>query len=145
MTGILGTSAVLITDLNLLIQIVSFLILLISIVYKFKGKIKIHGYLMGLAVFLHFITFVVAMGPSFIDGREFFTTSTNLPGVQYMWIHAITGGAALILGIFLVIAWAIKISQVAGCYKRKRIMDITILLWTLSIIFGILTYTSFYL
>jgi len=100
---------------------------------------------MGLAVFLHFITFVVAMGPSFIDGRELFTTSTNLPEVQYMWIHAITGGAALILGIFLVIAWAIKISQVAGCYKRKRIMDITILLWTLSIIFGILTYTSFYM
>jgi len=74
---------------------------------------------MGLAVFLHFITFVVAMGPSFIDGREFFTTSTNLPGVQYMWIHAVTGGVALILGIFLVIVWIIKISHLAGCYKKN--------------------------
>ena len=145
MTGILGTGAVLITDINLIIQIVSFLILLISIVYKIKGKIKIHGYLVGLAVFLHFITFIVAMGPSFIDGREFFTTSTNVPGVQYMWIHAITGGAALILGTFLVIAWVIKISQLAGCYKRKRIMDITVLLWSVSVIFGILTYTSLYM
>ncbi len=144
MTGIFGTSAVLITDINLIIQIVSFFVLLISIVYKIKGKIKMHGYLMGLAVFLHFISFVIAMGPSFFDSREFFTTSTNLPGVQYMWIHAISGGIALVLGIFLVIAWVIKISHVAGCYKRKRVMDITILLWTLSIIFGILTYTSFY-
>ena len=145
MTGILGTGAVLITDINLIIQVVSFLLLLISIVYKIKGKIKIHGYFVGLAVFLHFITFIVAMGPSFINGREFFTTSTNLPEVQYMWIHAITGGAALILGTFLVIAWVIKISQVARCYKRKRIMDITVLLWSVSVIFGILTYTSLYM
>ncbi len=144
MAGIFGTGAVLITDLNLLIQIISFLVLLISIVYKTKGKIKIHGYLMGLAVLMHFITFVVAMGPAFSDGIDFFTASTGLIGVQAMWIHAITGGVALILGIFLVLAWIINLSNMAGCVKRKRIMDITVILWALSIIFGIVTYISFY-
>lgn len=144
MAGIFGTGAVLITDLNLLIQIVSFLVLLISIVYKTKGKIKIHGYLMGLAVLMHFITFVVAMGPSFSDGIDFFTGSTGLIGVQSMWIHAITGGVALVLGIFLVLAWIINLSNIVGCVKRKRIMDVTVILWALSIIFGIVTYVSFY-
>jgi uncharacterized membrane protein YozB (DUF420 family) len=99
---------------------------------------------MGFAVLLHFITFVVAMGPSFSDGITFFTTSTDLIGVQSMWIHAITGSIALILGIFLVLAWIINLSNVAGCVKRKRIMDATIILWALSLIFGIVTYLSFY-
>jgi uncharacterized membrane protein YozB (DUF420 family) len=144
LTGIFGTSAVLITDLNLLIQIVSFLILLISIFYKFQGKFKIHGSLMGLAVLLHFITFVVSMGPSFFDGIEFLTTSTDLIGVQSIWIHAIAGSIALILGIFLVIAWIFNTSNVASCVKRKRIMDITVVLWAISLIFGIVAYVSFY-
>lgn len=144
MAGIFGTGAVLITDINLLIQIISFLILLISIFYKFKKKFKIHGYLMGLAVLLHFITFLLAMGPSFIDGIDFFTTATDLIGVQAMWIHAISGGIALILGTFLVLIWVRNLSNIATCLKRKRIMDITAILWGLSLIFGILTYLSFY-
>ena len=144
MTGLLGTGAVLITDINLMVQIVSFFVLLISMLYKIKGKIKRHGYLMGLAVLLHFITFIVAMGPSFFGEMEFFSTSTDLLGVQAMWIHAITGSIALILGITLVGLWIVNSSNVAGCVKRKRIMDITILLWGLSLIFGIVTYLSFY-
>lgn len=142
--GFFGTSAVLITDLNLLIQIVSFILIVIGIIYKVKRKLKIHGYLMTLAVILHFITFIVAMGPSFSDGIEFFTSSTDLIGVQAMWIHAITGGIALILGIVLVLVWIVNLSNVAGCVKRKRVMDIVTIFWLLSLIFGIVTYLSFY-
>ena len=144
MAGLFGTSAVLITDVNLLIQIISFLVLLISLFYKFKGKIKNHGYLMGFAVVLHFISFIIAMGPSFFDGFDFFIDSTDVFGVQAMWIHSIAGGVALILGFYLVIAWIINLSNVAGCAKRKRIMDITIILWAISLLFGIVTYLSFY-
>jgi hypothetical protein len=99
---------------------------------------------MGLAVLLHFITFIIAMGPSFADGIEFFTTSTDLMGVQAMWIHAVSGGIALILGIYLVLIWVKNVSNIAGCFKRKRLMDITVILWGLSLIFGIATYLSFY-
>ena len=142
--GIFGTSALLITDINLLIQIVSFMVLLIGVIYKIKGEFKIHGFLMGLAVLLHFITFVVVMGPSFSGGIDFLTTSTADLGVQATWIHAITGGIAMILGIILVGLWIVNLSNTAGCVKRKRIMDITVLMWALSLIFGIVTYLSFY-
>ena len=142
--GIFGTSALLITDINLLVQIVSFLVLLVGVIYKIKGKFKIHGLLMGLAVLLHFITFVIVMGPSFSEGIDFLTTSTADVGVQATWIHAITGGIAMILGIILVGLWIVNSSNVAGCVKRKRIMDITVLMWALSLIFGIVTYLSFY-
>jgi len=145
LSGIFGTNAVLITDINLMIQIISFIILLAGLVYKAKSKFKLHGSFMGLAVFLHLISFLLAMGPSFIDGFDFFTTDTSLAGVQTMWVHAIAGAAALILGIVLVVAWILQSSNIKACIRRKRLMDITALQWTISLIFGIATYLAFYL
>jgi len=145
LSGIFGTNSVVITDVNLLIQIISFIILLIGLIYKTKGNFKLHGSFMGLAVFLHLISFLMAMAPSFTGALDFFTTDTSLTGVQTMWIHAIAGAAALVLGIVLVLAWILQTSNVKACIKRKRLMDITALLWTISLIFGIATYLAFYL
>lgn len=142
--GFFGTGAVLITDINLLFQIIAVILVIIGIIYKLKRKIKIHGYLMSVAIFMHLITFIVAMGPAFSEGLDFFTNSTDLIGVQAMWIHAITGIIGLIMGIILVLLWIINLSNLTGCVKRKRLMDITIVLWIISFIFGVVTYLSFY-
>jgi len=119
--------------------------LLAGLVYKAKRKFRIHGSFMGMAVFLHFISFLLAMAPSFLDGFEFFTTDVLLAGVQTLWVHAIAGAVALILGIVLVVAWFLQSSNVKACARRKRLMDIAALLWTVSLIFGIATYLAFYL
>lgn len=145
MSGIFGTNAVLITDINLLIQISAFILVLVGLGYKTKGKFRNHGFVMGAAVVLHLISFLIAMGPSFLDGFEFFTTDTSLMGVQTMWVHAVTGAIALVLGILLVVAWIIRVSDIAACIRKKRIMDVTISLWLISLIFGIATYLLFYL
>ena len=100
---------------------------------------------MGVAVFLHVLSFLLVMGPSFFGGFEFFTTETYNLGVQTTLFHAVTGAIALILGIRLVAAWALRPSDIAACNRRKRIMDITILLWLASLIFGTATYLIFYL
>ena len=142
--GILGTSAVLITDLTLIIQITSFILLLGALINKAKKKYKIHASIMSVALILHFITFLVAMGPSFIVGINFLTTELLHMGVIALWIHVLTGALSLAFGFFLVIAWIPKISNVAPCFKRKRIMDATALLWGISFIFGIITYLVFY-
>jgi uncharacterized membrane protein YozB (DUF420 family) len=144
LTGIFGTGAVLQTDINLILQIVMFAIIVISLIYKNKMKFKIHGVLMGIAVILHVISLLAVMGPSFSAGYEYFTTSTSDFGVQTMWIHAIPGAIALILGIILVGTWASRPSNIAACSRRKRIMDITTLLWLVSLIFGIASYIVFY-
>jgi uncharacterized membrane protein YozB (DUF420 family) len=145
MPGIFGTNAALITDINLLIQIVAFVLVLIGLGYKTKGKIRNHGFVMGAAVVLHLLSFLLAMGPSFLDGFEFFTTDTSYVGVQTMWVHAITGAIALILGTVIVVAWIVRVSDIAACTRRKRFMDVTILLWLISLTFGIATYLTFYL
>ena len=145
MAGIFGTNAVLITDLNLLIQIASFILVLCAVVYKIKTKFKIHGSIMGVAVLLHFITFLVAMGPSFVGNFTFFTTETLLTAVQILWVHAISGAVSLVLGIFLVVMWVPKVSNIKPCFGRKRIMDATIVSWAISLAFGIAAYIAFYI
>ena len=144
MTGIFGTGALLETDINLLLQIVTFLIIVISLVYKSKMKFKIHGGLMAIAVILHIISFFAVMGPTFSQAYDYFTTATSDLGVQTTWIHAIPGAIAMILGIFLVTSWALRPSNLAACSRRKTLMDITTLLWLVSLIFGIAAYLAFY-
>jgi hypothetical protein len=100
---------------------------------------------MGVAVILHVLSFVLVMGPAFINYFEFFSTQTGTMAVQTVWIHGIPGAIAILLGIFLVAKWAVKTSNVKDCFKRKRIMDVTLLLWMFSLVFGILTYALFYL
>jgi uncharacterized membrane protein YozB (DUF420 family) len=144
LSGIFGTNSILITDLNLLVQIVSFILVLWALVYKAKRKFRIHGSIMGVAVLLHFITFLIAMGPSFVGSFTFLTTETLQTGVQTLWVHALSGAVSLVLGFFLIVAWVPKVSNIKGCFGRKRIMDATAISWTISLAFGIATYIAFY-
>jgi uncharacterized membrane protein YozB (DUF420 family) len=144
LSGIFGTNAVLITDLNLLIQIISFVVLLFALVNKMKKRFKMHGSFMGAAVFLHLISFLVAMAPSFVLGFDYFITYTLEIGVQMIWIHAVTGAVSLVLGLFLILAWVPRASNIKPCFGRKRIMDVTVALWATSLIFGIIAYIIYY-
>jgi uncharacterized membrane protein YozB (DUF420 family) len=141
----LGTNALLAVDLNLILQIVTFIILGVGFYYKTLKNYKLHGTFMGVAVILHIITFIAVMGPRFSQNLNIFTTETSELSIQTAWIHIIPGIIALILGIYLVAVWAYRPSNVAGCFKRKRIMDVTIALWFISLIFGIATYFLTYL
>ena len=133
------------TDANLIIQIMTMLMILVSFYFMKKGKLKQHGILMGLAVILHFLTFVSVMGPIFNQNFEFFSTETSFLLVQTTWLHAIPGAIALLLAIFLVGKWLIHASVTASCYKRRRIMDVTLIFWLTSLMFGIVTYVLIYL
>lgn len=143
LSGIFGTEAILQTDINLILQITTILIVVISLVYKNRLKFKMHGALMGIAVIVHAISFFAVMGPSLSSASEYFTSSSDL-GVITMWIHAIPGTIAMFLGILLVASWVLQPSNLATCARRKRLMDITSLFWIVSLIFGIAAYTVFY-
>jgi len=141
----LGHPRFLHTDLNLILQIITLAIIFVSLYYKKKLKLKHHGITMGVAVILHLLSFVLVMGPAFFTYFEFYSTSTSIGAVQTAWLHAVPGAIALVLGLLLVAVWALNSSNVKGCYKRKRIMDVTLILWLFSLVFGIVTYALFYL
>lgn len=140
----LGHPRFLLTDLNLIVQIITLVIILISLFYKNRKKFKVHGATMGVAVILHVLSFVSVMGLQFYNYFQFYSTRTDIHAVQTAWLHVVPGGIALLLGIFLIARWAIQVSNVAGCYKRKRIMDLTLALWLFSLVFGIATYVLYY-
>ncbi len=142
--GIFGTKAVLITDLTLLIQIVAFILVFGALAYSSKRKYKVHGFIMGVAVLLHFITFVASMGPSFVVFFTFFVAETFQSGVEAIWVHVFSGVISLILGFFLVLSWIPNASSIKPCFRRKRMMFATLVLWAISLVFGIVAYIFFY-
>lgn len=144
LSGIFGTGAIIQTDINLIVQVVMLIAIFVGLFYKNKRKFKTHAMLMGVAVILHIISFLAVMLPSFNRGYEYLVTATSELGVQTMWIHIIPGAVSMILGIFLVVAWALRPANLAACSRRKRLMDITTLLWLISLIFGIATYIVYY-
>lgn len=133
------------TDLNLLTQIITLILILVSLYCMKKSKIRLHAATMAVAAILHILTFLLVMGPIFFQFLTFFFTETSLPLVQTTWIHAVPGAITLVMAIFLVVKWAVQSSNITPCYKRKRIMDVTLILWVFSLIFGIATYLLFYL
>ena len=145
MSGILGTHAYLGADINLIFQLATFILIIISVVFKTKKKFKTHGQLMGVAIVMHIISFIAIMGPVFFIDFEGFVSLVSYPKIQTMWIHAIPGLISMILGTLIVLLWALNPNNLAACRKRKRIMDITIILWLTSLIFGLTTYTLFYI
>jgi len=121
-----------------------FAIILISLFYKNKNKFKIHGWLMGIAVILHVASFLAVMGPIFFGHFSAFVEYTAYPEIQTTWIHAVPGAIAMIMGIMLVGLWALNPSDSASCSRRKRLMDVTVLLWLISLVFGVVTYMLLY-
>jgi uncharacterized membrane protein YozB (DUF420 family) len=132
------------TDINLIIHIVILLIIFVSLYFKNKGDIKRHGTIMGIAVVLHVASLVVVMAPLFAQSFSFYSSEFGFTFVQTAWLHAVPGIIAILLGIFLVTKWVFQPSDVGPCYARKRLMDVTVILWIFSLIFGIATYILIY-
>jgi uncharacterized membrane protein YozB (DUF420 family) len=128
------------TTFNLVLQIITLGLVFLSLFFKMKNNYKSHGTTMGVALILHLLTFLLIMGPIFFEYYDFFSTETSFTYVQTIWSHAVPGAIALVLGTYLVLRWAINASNIGGCIKRKRIMDLTLLLWVFSLAFGIATY-----
>ena len=82
MTGIFETGASIQVDINIILQIVMFLIIVIGLVYKRKNRFKVHGGLMGIAIILHVISFLVVMGPIFFMYFREFTNYISYPEIQ---------------------------------------------------------------
>jgi uncharacterized membrane protein YozB (DUF420 family) len=135
----------LIATASLTLQIVVLVLLLVGVYYKSKQKFRWHGTIMASAVALHLITIFTVMIPSFVLAivPEYIIPEplmlVSLAGI----IHGILGLAAVGLGIYLVAAWGFR-KNVQGCFKRKRIMDLTITMWFVALLLGFLLYGLFY-
>lgn len=127
------------STVSLGIQIVVLCLLIGAIFLKTHKKYRQHGIVMFSAVMLHIVSILAVMVPSF---RAYIG-----PGVinfSDLWaivtfIHVSAGFMTALFGIWLVGSWHLK-TNIQGCFKKKRFMDVTLILWMLSIVLGILLY-----
>ena len=130
------------STISLGIQIVVLGLLISSVFLKSQKRYRQHGFTMLSAVVLHIISIMVVMVPSF--GLFFSMPGTvNFTDILVIvtLIHVSAGLLAAVLGIWLVGSWHLK-ADLQTCFRNKRIMDVTFVLWSLAIVLGIAIYLA---
>ncbi len=118
------------SDLSLLIQIIVFVLLLYAF-YITRESIVKHGKIAGIAFYIA-LPSIFYMVYSRIRAR-----GLELPDYHSIFgIHIIFGILSILLAlIFVTNRWK---------WKRKRYMDLEILMWTVTFLLGITIYTQIY-
>jgi uncharacterized membrane protein YozB (DUF420 family) len=118
-------------------------ILVLALFAIVRKKYMIHGIIMVCSIVLHTISALVIVFPSLLslDGvLSDLSTRLSLLVVT----HAVVGSIVEILGVFLVAAWISNRTKVDNCFKRKRVMEATIVLWVLEFALGVYVYMTLY-
>jgi uncharacterized membrane protein YozB (DUF420 family) len=124
---------------NLVIQIIIFLLILVSLLLKRKKQFVWHGNVMLVAVLINGLLLVSHMGPSLI-----YLLREEIPVLDPIALvglfHGVIGAVAEFLGIWLVGTWAYVQAETKYCVQRKKLMRIILAFWVLSLGVGFLYY-----
>ncbi|MBC7131441.1 hypothetical protein H5T51_09595 [Candidatus Bathyarchaeota archaeon] len=131
-------------SVSLAAQLVILGLIALSMAFKGQKRFRAHGASMSLAVIIHSITIIAIMLPSFSAGIVPYISENpgNAIGLISLF-HGVTGLLAWVLGIWLVASWHLSPSN-EKCFKRGGAMRITLVVWMVSLILGILMYLNFY-
>jgi uncharacterized membrane protein YozB (DUF420 family) len=142
--SLLTTPYVLIPTIGLTIQIIVLALLVYGYYLKRKFMIPQHGRIMAWATALHLTTIFAVMVPSFVLAviPEYITK--NVEGVVSLisLVHVPIGLTAVSLGLWFAVSWRLK--GLRGCFNRKKLMLITMVLWLFTLLLGIALYSIFY-
>jgi uncharacterized membrane protein YozB (DUF420 family) len=147
MSGFLGTAASNLVDVNLLLQIITYILIIGGVMSEKKGNFHKHGLMMGTAVLLGTASLLLVMGPSLMSSFGGIMTGIYGLGSPLILIHAIIGFLALAMG------WtaALTLRPCGQVMKTRLIGNIRLFmrliasLWTLTFILGLAVYSYFYL
>ena len=141
--SILGTRAELIYDLNLILQILIFLILLTGVYYaKRRIQYRIHGKIMALALGLNALSILIVMHPRLVESLSFLTSTISQSRSQMTFLHPVLGGIAELLGITVVITLRPCGSKMGS--RVRQLMRTTFMLWAAAFLVGLAVYLAFY-
>ena len=121
------------------IQIIVLGLLMGAVFLKIRKKYRQHGIVMLSAVVLHLISIIAVMGPSFAKFVDTGLINFSDELVMVTFVHFFAGLIAALLGVWLVGSWHLKV-DVQDCFRKKRVMYVTIILWILAILLGIFLY-----
>lgn len=133
--GLFGTSAELITDINLIVQMISLALIIIG---SFKVRpFKEHGIIMLVVTLIAVISTVTFMAPSLIMYWMLYSPT--------IYLHAAAGSIAILIGALFnfKMVKAMRNSNPLICGTQKE-MRIGIIIWLIPFIGGIFFYIMTY-
>ena len=147
MRGFLGTGATFFADLNLLIQLAMGVALLFGWRLARRRQYKAHGLCQSAVLLLNLVMIVVVMLPAF--GRQVQPTLPGGLGESYYAVataHAVLGGAAELLGLYILLVAGTRLLPERVRMKRWRVwMRTELALWWVVLLIGLGTYAVWYL
>ena len=128
-------------NISLVLQVVILFLLVLGLPFAkgFVGKknLMIHGYLTILSLILHTILIFIVMIPSFSSGLGELGELSLLDAFN-VWSHVILGTISEILGFIVVVFWVSKSPSKMTCVRMKRLMLPLFIIWTISLVNGVL-------
>ena len=130
-------------QINLAFQIVILIIIAASFLLKKSHKYLLHGTTMLIGIVLNTISFILVMGPSLLNYREFILANATDKISLAIIAHGIIGGMAEILAVIIIAFWGLR-SSINNCAKNRKLMRVTFGLWLTALALGILVYILAY-
>jgi len=127
-------------EMLLALQTVFLIPLLVSIAFRMRGNDFMHGITMLATVtivIIGVISVAVAFGNADIINQYYMNPASTM---VVFGMHSLLGGAALASGVWLVVLWRPKSTDFA--VKSKRIWRLTVSLWFLAFLVGLLLYAA---
>jgi len=140
-SGILGTRATLVADINLLVQIALFVILVTAAWQGRNRKYDSHLKLMRTAVVVNAVAIIAVMNPSFFRVLPFAARNPGAPGPTAMWPHVALGAIAELMGAYIVIRLGV---DPGSAPRLRRVMVPTLVLWLAALLAGFAVYWIWY-
>ncbi len=123
-----------------IIQVIALILLVIG-VYPYRIRTKnrnliMHGFLSIVAIILNLATVLSVMIPVFVGSLA---SIGNLSLVQsvIVWLHAVLGIVAIVLGFVIIFSWVTHPLGELGCSKTWRLMIPTFVIWAFVLVLGL--------
>jgi uncharacterized membrane protein YozB (DUF420 family) len=130
------------STISLSIEMVALGLLISGYLLKRQKKYRQHGLSMLSALALHIVAILFVMVPSL---AAFFSvpSAVNFADILVIvtLVHVSAGLLAALLGVWLVGSWHFQ-ESLQTCFRKKRVMDVTLSLWLLAIALGLVLYLA---
>lgn len=139
MANLLNTTAPLSSEISMIIQVVSLVIIIIGFVIVKQKKYRIHGIMMFSATLMNTAAVLIVMVPVAIR-----LSSSSIPGLNLTFrAHFLIGLIVELIAIYISIDWRFQ-KPGPTCFQRKKWMLGLSLTWIAEVILGILVFTKLY-
>jgi hypothetical protein len=123
-----------------IIQIIALVLLVIGVYpYRIRTKNKnliMHGFFSIVAIALNLATVISIMIPVLSSNLVSISKLSLIQSIV-VWLHAVLGSAAILLGLIIIFSWVTHPLGELGCSKMWRLMIPTFVIWALTLVLGL--------